>query len=256
MSGLAFPYRRHTHSAPVPDAPALELCQVSVAYPGSRQLALEAVSFTVPQGVRVALIGPNGAGKSTLLKTIAGLLRPYAGHLTVYGQAPGRCHHRVAYLPQRSAVDWQFPMRVAALVCTGRYVHLGWFRRPRRTEMACALHALERLGLGALATRRLSALSGGERQRVLLARALVQEADLLLLDEPLNAVDVQTRKVIAEVLAALQGQGKTILVATHGLGRQDDGFDQVLSLEEGRFSGVSPPPVPPPAPAQEAPWIG
>lgn len=256
MSGPALPYRRHTHSAPDPSVPALEVHRVSVAYPGSRQLALEAVSFAVPQAARVALIGPNGAGKSTLFKVIADLLRPHTGSTTVYGQPPGRCHHRVAYLPQRSAVDWQFPMRVVTLVGTGCYVHLGWFRRPGRTETAQALRALERLGIGALATRRLSELSGGQQQRVLLARALAQEADVLLLDEPLNAVDVQTRKIMVEVLDALQAQGKTTLVATHDLGRQEDDFDLIVSLEEGRLSGITHRPSRRLAPAQEPPWTG
>jgi manganese/zinc/iron transport system ATP- binding protein len=188
----------------------------------------------------VALVGPNGAGKSTLLKTAAGLVPLRAGTVQRFGQPLGACHHRVAYLPQRSAADWRFPLSVRRLVMSGRYVHLGWLRRPGPQDHAIVQVALARLGLTALAERQVGQLSGGQQQRVLLARALAQEADLLLLDEPLNAVDAETRAVVEAVLADLRLRGKSVVVATHDLGRLEAAFDGALYLCEGRET--APPP--------------
>jgi manganese/zinc/iron transport system ATP- binding protein len=239
MSDAPFPYGRRGHVPPVPGAPALALRAVSVGYPGATRPALDGVSLTVPVGAHVALVGPNGSGKSTLLKAAAGLLPIRAGEVRVYGHPPGACHHRVAYLPQRSAVDWRFPLTVRGLVLTGRYVHCGWLRRPGPRDAALVVDVLDLLGLTALADRQIGQLSGGQQQRALLARALAQEADLLLLDEPLNAVDAETRAVVAEVIAALRRQGKTVVVATHDLGRLESDFDGALYLSEGR---ETPPP--------------
>ncbi|NJN94438.1 MAG: ABC transporter ATP-binding protein [Anaerolineales bacterium] len=197
--------------------------------------ALNEVNLNVPVGVRMALVGPNGAGKSTLLKAIAGLLPVQAGQIRVYGQPIGACHHRVAYLSQRSEVDWRFPLNVRQLALTGRYVHLGWLRRPAPKDYALVEQVLSQLHLSELAGRQIGQLSGGQQQRALLARALVQEADLLLLDEPLNAVDTKTRDIVMEVLKMLQKQGKTALVATHDLGRLAADFDGAIYLEEGRL---------------------
>jgi manganese/zinc/iron transport system ATP- binding protein len=224
----------------VPGAPALEARGLSSGYPGSAEPALRDVSLRVPVGARVALVGHNGAGKSTLLKAAAGLLPVLSGELRVYGQPVGACHHRVAYLPQRGEIDWRFPVTVERLVLTGRYVHLGWLRRPGRRDREIAAEALERMGLAGLADRQIGQLSGGQQQRALLARALAQDADLLLLDEPLTAVDAQTRDAVSGVLADLQAQGKTAVVATHDLGRLEAEFDGALYLSEGRE--VTPPP--------------
>ena len=233
------PYSRYAHMAPAPGAPALEVQQVSVTYPSMARWALESLSVCLPRGIHAALVGPNGSGKSTLFKAVAGLLQFQTGTISIYGHAPGRCQHLVAYLPQRSEVDWRFPISVAGLVCTGRYGHLGWLRRPGRGETALTMGVLDRLGLSDLATQRISDLSGGQQQRVLLARALVQEADLLLFDEPLNAFDTATREVVAEVILELQQHGKTIVVATHDFRRLATDFDRVLYLDAGRL-------VPPP----------
>ncbi len=194
----------------------------------------------VPVGASVALVGHNGSGKSTLLKAIAGLLTFSGGQIRIFGQLPGACHHRVAYLPQRGEVDWHFPINVRKLVLTGRYVHLGWLKRPRADDRRISDEALERLGLASLADRQIGQLSGGQQQRVLLARALAQEADLLLLDEPLNAVDAHTRETVATVLHDLKTQGKAMLVATHDLGRLEADFDGALYLHQGRE--IEPPP--------------
>jgi ABC-type Mn2+/Zn2+ transport system ATPase subunit len=250
-----FPYNPHGFAEPIPAAPALEAIKVSAGYASTDNPALREVSLRVPVGARVALVGPNGAGKSTLLKATAGLLPVDSGELRIYGRPVGACQQRVAYLPQRSEIDWRFPLNVRRLVLTGRYVHLGWLKRPNAHDDHRVEQVLERLGLRHLAQRQISQLSGGQQQRTLLARALVQEADLLLLDEPLNAVDAETRAVITSVLAELQQQGKTVIMATHDLGRLETDFDGALYLSDGRE-------VPPPPGAfvglrlgQEAEWV-
>ncbi len=240
MSALSLPYGSRRRAAIVSGAPALEAVGVSAGYPGSPTPALRDVGLRVPVGSRIALVGHNGAGKSTLLKAAAGLLPVFSGELRIYGQPVGACHHRVAYLPQRGEIDWRFPVTVERLVLTGRYVHLGWLRRPGRSDHEIARRALERMGLAALASRQIGQLSGGQQQRVLLARALTQDADLLLLDEPLTAVDAETREAVSGVLADLQAQGKTAVIATHDIGRMEAAFDGALYLSEG--CEVPPPP--------------
>ena len=234
MADPALPYGRRRHADPVPDAPALLARSVSAGYPGTAGLALRQVDLTVPAGMRAALVGPNGSGKSTLLKAVAGLLHVRSGDIRVYGNAVGACHHRVAYLPQRGEVDWRFPISVRRLVMTGRYVHLGWLKRPSRKDREIVADVLERLGLEDLAERQVGQLSGGQQQRTLLARALVQEGDLLLLDEPLSAVDAATRATISEVISDLRGRGKTMVIATHDLASLASEFDGALYLREGR----------------------
>jgi manganese/zinc/iron transport system ATP- binding protein len=169
-----------------------------------------------------------------LLKAASGLLPACGGDIRIYGQAVGSCRHCVAYVPQHSQIDWKFPICVRKLVLTGRYVHLGWCQRPRQYDRDLVTATLTRLGLAAFADRQISQLSGGQQQRALLARALAQDADLFLLDEPLNAVDADTRKVIAEVLEELQRQGKTFIVATHDTAHLDRHFDSAVYLEGGR----------------------
>jgi ABC-type Mn2+/Zn2+ transport system ATPase subunit len=236
-----FPYGKLGKSSPVLGAPALDINDLNVGYPTSGQThALEGISLCVPTGTHIALVGPNGAGKSTLLKAIAGLLPIQSGDIQVYGQSIEASRQRVAYLPQRGEIDWRFPISLRKLVLTGRYVHLGWFKRPTAQDGAIADKMIERLGLSALADRQIGQLSGGQQQRALLARALTQEADLLLLDEPLNAVDANTRTIIADVLKQLQRENKTVVAATHDLGRLQTDFDGALYLADGHE-------VPPPA---------
>lgn len=227
-------YSRRVHHDAIPGAPALVIRDLVVNYPGTRRLALKGVSLDVPVGARVALVGHNGAGKSTLLKAIARLLPIRSGSIHIYGHPPGVCHHRVAYLPQRGEIDWRFPITLRKLVLTGRYVHLGWFRRPSREDWRIADAMIDRLGLSDLRTRQIGQLSGGQQQRAMLARALAQEAELLLLDEPLNAVDAETRAIINDVLGRLRAQGRTVVTATHDLSRLATDFDDTLYLVEGR----------------------
>ncbi|MEW5985885.1 MAG: ATP-binding cassette domain-containing protein [Chloroflexota bacterium] len=237
---LHLPYSGRRHVEAAPGAAALEASAVVVGYEGVGEAALHGVSLSVLAGTRVALVGPNGAGKSTLLKAAAGLLPLRRGRLLIYGQPVGACHHRVAYLPQRGEVDWRFPITLRRLVLTGRYVHLGWLKRPSPLDWQVADEAIEQMGLAGLTERQISHLSGGQQQRALLARALAQDADLLLLDEPLNAVDNETRAVVVEVLARLQRQGKAAVVATHDLGRLEADFDSALYLSDGRLVPAPP----------------
>lgn len=237
---MILPYSNRRHRSPVPEAPALVVRQLQVEYPGTRRVALQDINLCIPVGAQVALVGANGAGKSTLLKAIAGLLPVRQGNIAIYGNPVGACHHRVAYLPQRGEIDWQFPISLRRLVLTGRYVHLGWFRRPSAQDIAIADARIAQMGLTPLVHRQIGQLSGGQQQRALLARALTQEADLLLLDEPLNAVDADTRILISEVLNRLRQQHKTVLTATHDLGRLESDFDAALYLSEGQE--IMPPP--------------
>jgi len=236
----SLPYGRRRHTDAVPGAPALAARSVSVGYAGTAGLALREVSLRVPAGTRVALVGPNGSGKSTLLKAVAGLLPVGSGEIEVYGNPVGACHHRVAYLPQRGEMDWRFPISVRRLVTTGRYVHLGWLKRPGRKDREVVSEVIEDLGLTPLAERQIGRLSGGQQQRALLARALVQDGDLLLLDEPLNAVDANTRETVSRVLSELQRRGKTMVVATHDLASLASEFDGALYLREGREAEPEP----------------
>ena len=232
---ITLPYRREPHHDDlVPGEAAVSVVNLSVAIPGDDRLALDGVNLTVPVGSRIALVGPNGAGKSTLLKAIVGLLKPRSGSIRVYGCPVGTCLHRVAYLPQRGEIDWRFPMTVRTLIGTGRYVHMGWLRRPGADDRARIETELERLQLTDLADRQIGQLSGGQQQRTLLARALVQGASLLLLDEPMNAVDLATRAILNSVLDDLRSEGKTALIATHDISRLESDYDDALYLVDGR----------------------
>lgn len=228
------PRAYHPQACPLPDyqQPALKIENLCAAY--GRASILHHINLEIEAGQRVALVGANGAGKSSLLKVIIGLLPAQQGKVAVFGQPWRSCPHCLAYLPQRSQIDWRFPVNVRRLVMAGRYVHLGWFKRPSKNDSALVAQALAALELTDLAPRQISQLSGGQQQRALLARALVQDADILLLDEPLNAVDQKTRRIMAQVLDNLRSEGKTVVMATHDVGRLEADFDAVVYLAEGR----------------------
>jgi manganese/iron transport system ATP-binding protein len=214
-----------------PAAPVLELKDVSVAYTGTAVSgwALEKVSFSLVPGQRVAVVGPNGAGKSTLFKLMAGTLKASAGSVNVYGHRPDG-HICIAYVPQRNQIDWQFPVTVEEVVMMGRVGQIGLFRWPRRRDWDLARHSLERVNALHLAGKRIGELSGGQQQRVFIARALAQEAELLLMDEPLSGLDVPSREAIFTILDALRPDGVTVLLATHDLNLAAERFDQVVLL--------------------------
>ncbi len=194
---------------------ALQLDDVTVAF--DRDVVLEGVTGTVNAGGSLALIGPNGAGKSTLIRAILGLVPVERGTVTVLGRTPVAARLDVAYVPQGDALDSEFPVTVAQVVLMGRYRRIGWFRRPKNSDRAIAMAALEQVGLAPRAGDRFGILSGGQRQRVLIARAIAQQARLLLLDEPLNGVDATTHDLLLEVLATLRSEGVAIVMATHDL---------------------------------------
>jgi manganese/zinc/iron transport system ATP- binding protein len=175
------------------------------------------IDFDVPPGVMAAIVGPNGAGKSTLIKSILGLVKPTAGHVRIHGRPYHSQRDRVGYVPQRSSVDWDFPTNALDVVTMGLYGHLGWLRRPGRKERDKAMHALSLVGMQDYADRQISQLSGGQQQRVFLARALVQEADVYFLDEPMAGVDATTERAIVDILRKLRDAGKTVIVVHHDL---------------------------------------
>ena len=219
------------------DAAALSVCDLSAGYDG--RIVISEVSFDVESGLRLAIVGPNGAGKSTLLKAIAGLLCPSSGGIAVHGHAP-EGHICIAYVPQESAVDWRFPVTMADVVLMGRVGRLGPLRRPRENDRQIVRRALDAVHLSDLANRRIDALSGGERQRMFIARALAQEAELVLMDEPFAGLDVHAKRDIIETLEGLRGSGVTLLVALHDLGLAASHFDRVLMLR-GRMLGFGRP---------------
>lgn len=235
---MIFHYSGRTHVDSVPGAAAIDIHDLRVIYDATQGAALQGITLNVPAGQRAALIGPNGAGKSTLLKTLAGIQPYHEGKIRIYGRNVRACHHRVAYVPQRGDIDWKFPISLQRFVLTGRYVHLGWFRGPTPHDMALVERTMARLGLDAVAQRRISDLSGGQQQRALLARAIVQEAELLLLDEPFNNVDPETRQLICTILAELRHNGKSSLVATHEVSRLREDFDMIITLHASQIVRV------------------
>ncbi len=196
-------------------APALVLHDVAVTY--GRRAALDGVTGRVEPGASVALIGPNGAGKSTLLKAVLGLVPLQRGRIEVLGGEPAAGRRRVAYVPQADILDPEFPVSALQVVLMGRYRDTGWLRRPGKADRAIAAEALARVGLADRSSDRFGTLSGGQRQRVLLARAIAQRSDLLLLDEPFNGVDAATQDLLLAVLADLQADGVAVVMSTHDL---------------------------------------
>lgn len=229
MQQQTIPVRKRDLDVHEPGTPILAVHELSVRYPGSRQMALEQVSFELEAGEGVAVVGPNGAGKSTLFKAIAGILAPTEGDVTVFGHGPDE-HVCIAYVPQRSQVDWSFPVSVADVVMMGRVGKLGFFRRPSTEDRGAVYRSLETVQMTQLADRTIGELSGGQQQRMFIARALAQEAELMLLDEPLAGLDVPSQDVIYAVLRRLQERGVTVVVATHDLQQAADRFDRVMLL--------------------------
>jgi len=211
------------------DCPALEVEDLTIAY-GAKP-ALWDIDLKVPQGVMMALIGPNGAGKSTLIKAVMGLIRPAAGAIRIHGKSIQEAKGKVAYVPQKSTVDWEFPVTVKDVAMMGCFGRLGWFQRPGAAEKQATQEALKRVGMDQLANRPIHQLSGGQQQRVFLARALVQNADLFILDEPFQGVDAATENTVFELLADLKNQGRTILVVHHDLQTVAHQFDHVALLK-------------------------
>lgn len=229
------PYCLRCSKKPLNGTPAISAKNVSASYPGGTHNALNHLNFTVEIGSRVAILGPNGAGKSTLLKILAGLVKPSTGTINIFGHPVGTCFHEVTYLPQRSEIDWDFPISLQKLVLTGSYIHLGWFLRPKKEHYQKTAEAMKLLGLEHLANRQIGHLSVGQQQRALLARALVHSAELYLLDEPLNAVDLETQFIIRETFDRLKQAKKTLVVATHDKEHIETDYDDAIFLQDGKL---------------------
>lgn len=211
-----------------PSDPAIDVEDLTVAY--REKPAIWDLDLSIPAGVLAAIVGPNGAGKSTLLKTVLRLIRPVAGVVKVFGQPYPQVRSRVAYVPQRASVDWDFPANVFDVAMMGTYSQLGWCRRPGRKERQQTISALERVGMADLGHRQIGQLSGGQQQRLFLARALVQQAELYLMDEPFQGVDAVTESAIMDVLRSLRDAGKTVVAVHHDLATVPKYFDWVALL--------------------------
>jgi len=195
--------------------------------------ALKDASFAIPRGTIAALVGVNGAGKSTLFKAIMGFLPAAAGEIGVLGQTVRQAIKAgiVAYVPQAEEVDWSFPVLVSDVVMMGRYGHMGMLRRPKAADHAAVENALIRVGMTKFADRQIGELSGGQRKRVFLARALAQNGQVILLDEPFTGVDVQTEEAIITLLRELRDEGRVMLVSTHNLGSVPEFCDQTVLVK-------------------------
>ena len=211
------------------DAPLLELKDIRVGYDTGR--VLEEITFSLSSGEGVALVGPNGAGKTTLFKIIAGIMDPDSGTVQISGHEPGG-HSCIAYVPQRSQVDWSFPATVADVVMMGRINKMGPFLWPQVDDWKVVNRSLDFVDLSSLAKRQISELSGGEQQRMFIARALAQEAELMLLDEPLNGLDVPAQEKILSILENLLDRNVTFMISMHDLRLAAEGFKKVMLLNK------------------------
>jgi manganese/zinc/iron transport system ATP- binding protein len=200
---------------PADHADCLMLRDLTVAY--GRKVVLKDVNADIRRGQVIGIIGPNGGGKSTLLKAILGIAPVVSGSVSLFGTPASRMRSRMAYVPQREAVDWDFPVTVLDVVLMGRYPRAGWLRRTGAHDRDVARRMLERVGMLAECGTQIGQLSGGQQQRVFVARALAQEADVLLLDEPMNGIDAATQEVILSVIEEQRRSGRIVLLATHDL---------------------------------------
>jgi ABC-type Mn2+/Zn2+ transport system ATPase subunit len=220
-----------------PAAPILSVANVSILY--ETGAALRSITFSVIRGERVAVIGPNGAGKSSLLKLIAGVKKASQGMINIFGHEPGQ-HICIAYVPQRNNVDWAFPVSVYDVVMMGRIGQLGLFRKPRGIDREIVMDAIETVGLQSLAKRQINQLSGGQQQRMFIARALAQQAELMLMDEPLTGLDANSQADIFTILGTLQARSVTVLVSLHDLHLASEHFDRVLLLNTDQIGFGTP----------------
>jgi manganese/iron transport system ATP-binding protein len=195
------------------------------------EAALEDISFELRTGERLAIVGPNGAGKSTLLRIISGVLAPTDGQVSIFGNTP-RGHICIAYVPQRTQVDWSFPVTVADVVMMGRVGQMGLFRNPKPSDWELVNWALEVVGMAYLSKRQISQLSGGQQQRMFIARALAQEAELMLMDEPLTGLDINSQEEVFQILDDLQARDVTVLISLHDLKMASQRFGQVMLLNK------------------------
>lgn len=206
----------------------IEVKDLTVSYYGNE--VVSGISFTVDTGKLIGIIGPNGAGKSSLMKAILGLVPKDRGTVRIEGKPVDAVRKQIAYVPQRSQIDWDFPIIVRDTVLLGTYPRLGLFRRPKRQEKEWAYHCLEKVGMEDFSERQISELSGGQQQRVFLARALAQRADYFFLDEPFVGIDVASEQTIIRILKDLRDEGKTVFVVHHDLSTVEDYFNDLILM--------------------------
>jgi len=211
-----------------PRSSPMSIHDMTVAY--HRRPVLWDIDYNAPPGNLIAIVGPNGAGKSTLIKAVLNLVPAVSGEVTFFGEPYRKQRRRVGYVPQRSSVDWDFPVNALEVVTMGLYRSIGWFRPVTKKHRKKAMAALDRVGMADYAMRQISQLSGGQQQRVFLARALAQEADLYLMDEPFAGVDAATERAIVAVLRELKDAGRTAMVVHHDLQTVQEYFDEVVLL--------------------------
>ena len=213
---------------------AVEVSNLTVSY--GPVPALLDITVSIPKGKLVGVIGPNGSGKSTLIKSILGFVKPDVGSVKLFGEDASRAKGRVAYVPQRGAVDWDFPITVREVAAMGRYGKRRWWQDLTRKDYQFADEALEKVRMTEFANRQIGQLSGGQQQRVFMARALTQNAEVLLLDEPFAGVDAATERAILDVLKETKAQGKTVAVVHHDLGTAAEYFDLLILLKQRMFA--------------------
>lgn len=210
--------------------PIVEVHDLTVAY--DNKPVLWNADFSIPKGKMVGIVGPNGAGKSTLLKSIMGLIPPASGFVKIYNKVLRDVRSKVAYVPQKESVDWDFPAKVLDVVEMGRYGKKNLFTRLTKNDRDIAIEALKKVKMLEFSERHISELSGGQQQRVFIARALAQEADIYFMDEPFSGVDMTSEKTIVELLMELQKEGKTIFVVHHDLQSAMAYFDWMILINK------------------------
>lgn len=218
--------------------PAIQVENLTVSY-GPRPALLD-VSVAIEPGTLVGVIGPNGSGKSTLVKAILGFVKRDFGTVKIFGQPVEEALGRLAYVPQRGAVDWDYPVTVEEVAMMGRYGRIPWWGSPSADDRRAVAEALDIVRMGEFRARQIGQLSGGQQQRVFMARALAQGADILLLDEPFAGVDAATERALLEVLRQARAAGRTLVVVHHDLATAAETFDRLLLLKQ-RLYGYGPP---------------
>lgn len=206
---------------------SVQVNDLTVHYQG--KIAIENISFTVNEGSIVGVVGPNGAGKSTLMKAILDLEKK-KGTVSIFGNPVKMMRKQIAYVPQRSTIDWDFPVRVEDVVLMGRFMHIPWYKRTSRLDREKAKIALEKVGMEEFADRQIGELSGGQQQRVFIARSLAQDADLFFLDEPFVGIDMNSEEIILKLLHELRDEGKTIFIIHHDLSKVEKYFDDLVLI--------------------------
>ncbi|MCM3111213.1 metal ABC transporter ATP-binding protein [Lederbergia lenta] len=215
----------------------LKVSHLCVSYHGN--VVLQDISFSVDTGKLIGIIGPNGAGKSTMMKAMLGLIPRDKGEVEVDGKPIAEVRKKIAYVPQRSNIDWDFPIVVKDTVLLGTYPKLGILRRPKKEDKEWAMECLTKVGMGKYANSQIGELSGGQQQRVFLARSLAQKADCFFLDEPFVGIDVSSEEVIIKILKGLRDEGKTVFVVHHDLTKVESYFDELVLINK-KLIGAGP----------------